>query len=154
VAQQIGREALIPNPRLKAFEPFMGTWKTEGHHPMVPDVTFHGRAVFEWHQGGAFVLVRTETDEPEIPSGIAIFGSDDDADTLWMIYFDQRKVSRHYEARIQPGVLSWSRSAPDLSQRNTITMAPDKESMRGVGEMSQKGGPWAADLGLTYTRIG
>lgn len=149
---QIGREALIPNPRLKAFERFIGAWTTEGHHPMVPGKTFHGRATIEWHEGGAFVVVRSETDEPEIPSGVAIFGSDDDGDTLSMIYFDERKVSRRYEARIRPGVLEWWRSAPELSQRNTITVAADTRSMRGVGEMSKDGGPWSADLGVLYTR--
>jgi hypothetical protein len=152
VTAQIGREALIPNPRLKAFEPFIGAWTTTGRHPMVPGKTLHGRATIDWHEGGAFVIVRSETDEPEIPSGVAIFGTDDDGDSLSMIYFDERRVSRRYEARIRPDVLEWWRSAPDLSQRNTITIAGDKQSMRGVGEMSRDGGPWGPDLGLDYTR--
>jgi hypothetical protein len=150
--QQIGREALIPNPGLEAFTPFIGTWATLGHHPMVPGVTFHGRSTFDWHEGGAFVVMRSEIDEPDIPSGIAIFGNDPEAAALSMVYFDERKVARLYEAMLQPQVLRWSRSTPKFSQRNTITIARDGSTMHGVGEMSKDGGPWGPDLELTYTR--
>ena len=150
---RIAREALIPNPALKAFTPLIGAWSTVGHHPMVPGVTFHGRAIFDWYEGGAFVVMRSEIDEPEIPSGIAIFGSDDEAETISMLYFDERAVSRHYEATIQPLQLRWWRTTPKFSQRYTLTIAADGATMRGAGEMSRDGGPWSGDLGLTYTRM-
>jgi len=150
--QQIAREALIPNPGLEAFKPFFGRWATVGHHPMVPGVTFHGRSTFDWHEGGAFVVMRSEIDEPEIPSGIAIFGNDDDGGTLSMLYFDERAVARRYEATMQPQVLRWWRTTEKFSQRNTITIARDGSTMHGVGEMSKDGGPWGPDLELTYTR--
>jgi hypothetical protein len=150
---QIAREALVPNPALEAFQPFLGTWETVGHHPMVPGTTFHGRTTFEWHEGGAFVAMRSEIDEPEIPSGIAIFGSDDEGATLSMLYFDERGVSRQYEVELQPPVLRWWRTTPAFSQRNTITIAHDGGSMHGAGEMSKNGGPWGPDLELTYTRL-
>lgn len=149
---RIAREALIPNPALDAFKPLIGTWTTTGHHPMVPGTTFHGRTTFEWHESGAFVVMRSEIDEPEIPSGIAIFGSDDQAKTLTLIYFDERTVSRRYEAAFEPPVLRWWRTTPEFSQRNTVTIAPDGGSMQGVGEMSKDGGAWDPDLSLTYTR--
>jgi len=72
----IASEALIPNPGLEAFNPLIGTWETVGHHPMLPGKTLHGRTMFEWHEGGAFVvavatrsgddglLVTTRTKEP------------------------------------------------------------------------------------------
>ena len=150
--QQIAREALTPNPGLAAFTPFIGTWATVGHHPMVPGVTFHGRTTFDWHEGGAFVVMRSEIDEPDIPSGIAIFGSDDQAETLSMLYFDERAVARRYEAKMQPQALRWWRTTPEFSQRYTITIARDGSTMHGVGEMSKDGGPWGPDLELTYTR--
>lgn len=150
--QQIGREALISNPGLVAFTPFIGTWTTVGHHPMVPGVTFHGRSTFDWHEGGAFVVMRSEIDEPDIPSGIAIIGNDCDSAVFSMLYFDERKVARRYEATLQPQVLRWWRTTPEFSQRFTITIADDGSTMHGVGEMSKDGGPWGPDLGLTYTR--
>lgn len=150
--QHIGREALIPNPGLEAFTSLIGTWATVGHHPMVPGTTFHGRTSFDWHEGGAFVVMRSEIDEPEIPSGIAIFGNDDEAKTLSMLYFDERKVARRYEARWESRVLRWWRTTPQFSQRFTITIADDAHTMRGAGEMSRDGGPWSGDLELNYTR--
>ena len=150
--QQIAREALTPNPGMAAFTPFIGTWATVGHHPMVPGVTFHGRTTFDWHEAGAFVVMRSEIDEPEIPSGIAIFGNDSEAAVLSMLYFDERKVARRYEITLQPRVLQWWRTTPEFSQRYTTTIARDGSTMHGVGEMSKDGGPWGPDLELTYTR--
>lgn len=152
MTHQIAREALIPNPGLTGFTPFIGTWATVGHHPMVPGVTFHGRSTFDWHEGGAFVVMRSEIDEPDIPSGIAVFGNDDYAQTLSMIYFDERKVARLYQATLEPRKLGWRRTTPSLSQRYIITIARDGSTMYGVGEMSKNRGPWGPDLNLTYTR--
>lgn len=52
--------------------------------PLFPDVVLAGRAVFEWHESGAFLLVRAEIDHPKFPDGIEIFGSDDAAKSLFM----------------------------------------------------------------------
>jgi hypothetical protein len=150
----IASEALIPNPGLEAFKPLIGTWATVGRHPMLPGKTLHGRTMFEWHEGGAFVVMRSETDEPDIPSGIAIFGNDDQAGTLSMLYFDERAVARRYEAELRGQVLRWWRTTPEFSQRYTITIAPDTATMEGAGEMSKDGGPWGPDLGMKYTRMG
>ena len=85
-------EAAKPNPALAPFGVLVGTWTTVGTHPMVPGTTFHGRTVFEWIEGGAFLVMRTRIDEPEIPSGISIFGTDDATHACSMIYFDERGV--------------------------------------------------------------
>src|SRR5262245_36208060 len=92
----IGHEALMPNPALKPFAALVGEWQTTGSHPYVPGVTFHGRTSFAWHEGGAFLIMRSEIDEPDIPSGVAVFGSDDVAESYFMLYFDERGVSRKY----------------------------------------------------------
>jgi hypothetical protein len=57
----------------------VGVWRTAGRHPLVPGTTFHGRNSFEWHEGGAFVLMRSEIDDPQNPSAMAVIGSDDAA---------------------------------------------------------------------------
>jgi hypothetical protein len=92
-------------------------------------------------------------DEPGIPSGIALFGSDDALGTYFMLYFDERRVSRMYEIAIQDRVLEWSREAPGFSQRFTITGASDGRTMQGEGVLSRDGESWDPDLSLTYTRI-
>jgi hypothetical protein len=148
-----GSEAAIPNPKLEALGPLLGTWATLGRHPYVPDTVFHGQWSFERLEGGAFVFLRSFTDEPEIPSGLAVFGSDDATDVLTMLYFDERGVSRRYEASMQGNVFRWWRNSPDFSQRFTCTVAPDGRTMEAHGELSRDGSTWERDLSLTYTRL-
>jgi len=70
-----------------------------------------------------------------------------------MLYFDERGVSRRYEASMKDGVFRWWRDARDISQRFACTPAPDGRTMETRGELSKDGGAWGPDLSLTYTRI-
>jgi hypothetical protein len=149
----IGDKAAIPNPVLRPFEALIGAWHTTGSHPLLPGAVLHGRVAFEWFAGGAFVLMRTEVDEPRIPDGIALFGSDDAASQLVMLYFDERGVSRTYAVTIAAQRLHWWRDDPGFSQRFTITLDAGGDRMHGTGEMSRDGAAWEDDLELTYTRI-
>jgi hypothetical protein len=144
--------AEVPNKALEPFEPLIGVWSTTGTHPLVPNVVFHGRCVFEWINGGAFLLMRTSTVEPEIPDGVAIFGSDDALSTVTMLYFDERGVSRRYDASMNGGVMRWWREAPGFSQRFTCIVAADGQTMDGRGELSRDGTTWERDLALSYSR--
>src|SRR5882724_9048808 len=100
MTEKIGSKALIHNPALKLFETLIGEWQTTGLHPYFPDAKLHGRVSFEWIEGEAFVMMRSEIDHPKFPDGVAIFGSDDEAQTYYMIYFDERGISRKYDALI------------------------------------------------------
>src|SRR5262249_44261473 len=85
------------NPRLRGLAVLIGEWTTIGTHPLLPGKRFHGRASFKWLESGAFLFYHSHTDEPEIPDGVSIVGTDDatpDAGT--MLYFDVRNVSREY----------------------------------------------------------
>src|SRR5215213_1382327 len=135
-------EARKPNAALEPLSVLVGSWTTVGTHPMVPGKTFHGRTSFEWIEGGAFLIMRSRIDEPEIPSGIAIYGSDDDAKACSMLYFDERGVSRHYEVSIHDNVLKQWRNSPAFSQRSETTIAADGRTMVSRGEMSRDGKPW------------
>jgi hypothetical protein len=97
--------------------------------------------------------MRTEIDEPGIPSAIAIFGSDDSRGEITMLYFDERGVSRRQEVSMTGNVLRWWRNTPAFSQRFSGTISDDGRTIVGKGEMSRDGGPWEPDLQLTYTRV-
>jgi hypothetical protein len=153
MATKIGSEALIPNLALEPFEVLVGEWQTTGTHPQVPGKTFHGHTSFDWLEGGAFLIMHSEIDEPEIPSGIAIFGSDDTAKEYFTLYFDERGVSRKYSVTITGAKLKWWRDDPSFSQRFTITIEEGGNKMVSKGEMSRDGGPWEKDLALTYVRL-
>lgn len=142
------------NPHLEALGVLVGEWTTVGTHPLLPDRTFHGRTTFTWLESGAFLLVRMHIDEPEIPDGVAILGTDDATpDAGAMLYFDVRNVSREYRWTMSRNVFSWSRDAPGFSQRMVLTIAEDGQTIEARGEMSRDGQPWEPDLHLSYTRV-
>jgi hypothetical protein len=149
----LASEASIPNKALAPLTPLVGEWTTVGTHPLVPGKTFHGRSSFSWIEGGAFLVMRSEIDEPEIPSGIAVFGSDDESDAFFMLYFDERGVSRKYEATLRDGTLRWWRTAPGFAQRMTARIVDEGRTIIGKGELSRDGQTWEGDLDLTYTRL-
>ena len=150
--QTIGAEALIHNSRLDSLNPLIGTWTVTGSHPMVPGKTFHGRTSFERHAGGAFILMHSEMDEPEIPSAVAILGSDQDPDRITMLYFDERGVSRKFDVSVDGDTVLWRRENAKFSQEMKLTVAAAGDRIDQTGRMSQDGGPWEADLALTYVR--
>jgi hypothetical protein len=146
-------EAVKPNPALERFRVLVGEWLTEGTHPDVPGKTFHGRTAFQWMQGGAFLMMRSEIDEPGIPSGLAIIGSDDVAGRYGMLYFDERGISRIIETALEDRVWTWWRDDPKFSQRFACTISEDGRSILAKGEMSKDGEAWRPDLQLTYRRV-
>ena len=153
MTKQTGSEALRSNPTLKPFEPLIGEWRTTGTHPLLPGKTLHGRASFSWIEGGAFLILRSEIDEPEVPSGMAILGSDDAEGTFSMLYFDERGLSRRYGVTISGDVMTWSRDDPKFRQRMTLAIDAGGTRIVSTGEMSREGKPWEGDLELTYERL-
>src|SRR5258708_4088024 len=124
-----------------------------GTHPLVPDTTLHGRASFEWIEGGAYLIWRQEIDHPSFPKGMAIFGSDDATNEYFMLYFDSRGVSRKQEMSFKNNVWKLWRNAPGFSQRYTYTIKDDGYTIISKGELSKDGLTWEKDLDLTYTRV-
>ena len=146
-------EASIPNPALAPFAVLVGKWKTVGTHPLMAGTTLHGHTSFAWLERGAFLVMHSEIDEPGIPSGIAVFGSDDATGEYFMLYFDERGVSRKYDVSLRDGTWKWWRDAPEFSQRFTGTIVDGGHTIIGKGELSRDGVSWEKDLDLTYTRI-
>jgi hypothetical protein len=147
------QKASIPNPALNSFSILIGNWITTGTHPLVPDTILHGRASFEWLENGAFLITRSEIDEPNFPSHVAIFGSDDLADEYFMLYFDERGVSRKYQVTLQDNIWKMWRNAPGFSQRFTGTIADEGNTIIGKWELSRDDSSWEKDLELTYKRV-
>jgi len=120
---------------------------------MIPDTTLHGHTSFEWIEGGAFLIMHSEIDEPGVPSGVAIFGGDDSVEGCSMLYFDERGVSRIYEASFNDGVWKFWRNSPGFSQRFTGTFVDKGRTIVGISELSKDGLNWERDLELTYTKV-
>lgn len=146
-------DAAITNPALSPLKTLIGEWKTVGTHPLVTDATLHGHSSFNWLEGGAFIIWKSEIDKEGFPSGTAIFGSDNSTGEYFMLYFDERKVSRKYDVSFQGNIVKWWRNAPGFSQRYTWTIDDNGNKIIGKGELSKDGKTWERDLELTYTRI-
>jgi hypothetical protein len=148
---KIGSKAIKTNPALKHLEVLVGEWQTSGAHPYIPDTELHGRASFQWIEGGAFLMMRSEVDHPKIPDGIEIIGSDDKAGTYCMLHFDERGTSRKYNVSINETQLKWWRHDSDFSQRFTMDIRKDK--LVSYGEMARDSGEWEKDLLLIYSKL-
>src|SRR5262245_11427551 len=143
----------IPNPALKQFSRLVGEWVTVGSHPYFPGKILNGYSSFKWIEGGAFLIWHSKIDAPNFPEGVAIFGSDDVTGEFFMLYFDERTVSRKYEVSFQENVLKWWRNAPGFSQRYSWTLTGDDHIIIGKGELSKDGTNWEKDLEQTFTRV-
>lgn len=153
MTQIFAQKASIPNPALELFNVLIGSWDTTGTHGQLPDTILHGHALFEWLEGGAFLMMRTEIDDPRFPSTIAIFGSDDSEGEYYMLAFDERGVSRKSDVSLRDNIWKWWRNAPGLSQRYEGTIVDDGNTIIGKGELSKDDVSWEQDLDLTYTRM-
>jgi hypothetical protein len=151
--KNLPHKAAMPNPLLQPFDTLIGEWETIGNHPYLPGMVLHGRTSFHWLEGGAFLMMRSENDEGKIPSGIAIFGSDDASGKLFMLYFDERQVSRKYEVSFHEKILKWWRDDPTFSQKFTNEITDNGSTMIGKGEMCKDGATWEKDLELIYKRV-
>ncbi|HSW85576.1 MAG TPA: hypothetical protein VLF79_03145 [Candidatus Saccharimonadales bacterium] len=145
--------AAIPNPALKPLNVLVGRWNTTGLHPFVPGKKLHGSVIFDWIEGGAFLRMQAEIDHPQFPTGLAIFGSDNASGQIFMLYFDEREISRKYEFSIKGNQWKWWRDHPNFSQRFTVNIKDNGNKMVSKGEMCRDGKKWEDDLSLTYIRI-
>ncbi len=141
------------NPALEPFRVLIGNWNTTGTHGLLPGTILHGHTSFEPLEDGAFLLMRSEIDDPRFPSTIAIFGSDDSEGKFTMLTFDVRGVSRMYEVSLRDNIWKWWRNAPGFFQRYESAIVDGGNTIIGKGELSKDGITWAKDLDLTYKRV-
>jgi hypothetical protein len=113
-----------------------------------------GRTRFEWHLGGAFLLIRSEIEgDDRFPTGLMLIGSAFKDQPAHALYFDEREVARHMTVIIGEGRMTWRRDDPDFAQRLTIVRQADG-SLQSAGEMRARGEEWQADLSQLFTRAG
>ena len=136
----------------------IGTWEFE---PLVEGQSAgHGRATFEWIEGGAFVLERAEAPGPT-PDGWrthrrstrAVIGWDDSTDEVVQLYSDSRGVTRIYRGTLTATEWRLERAAPDFHQRFIGDFRDDGRTIDGRWESSPDGTTWELDFPITYRRV-
>src|SRR5262245_28879072 len=123
-----GANARQPNPALQSLSFLLGEWSTTGTHPAFPHTALPGTTSFQWAEGGAFLIMRSQTDHKDFPDGIAIFGSDNVLSTITMCWFDQRGISRLCPVTVGTGWVSWCHD--DLAFMQRLTIAADVDGQR------------------------
>jgi hypothetical protein len=146
----------MSNPALERLGIFVGEWEVE-----ITSMSFQadktavvrGRASFEWMEGGAFLLQRSEVPHSDFPRSTSIMGPDDKAETYCMLYFDSRGVSRIYQMSFDGGTWQLWRDFPGFSQRFIATFGDDNNLITARWEKSTDGSNWELDFNETYTRV-
>lgn len=149
---KIGPNARRPNPALQPLSFLIGEWSTSGAHPAMPGEALLGTTSFDWGEGGAFLVMRSQTDHKDFPDGIAIFGSDNVLGKITMCWFDERGISRLCPVDVGDSSVRWYHDDPAFMQRLTITADPTGNRMFSKGEMAKDGEKWGADLSQEFTR--
>jgi len=137
------------DPALEPFEALIGTWATEATHPQV-DAVVPGTVMFEWLEGGRFLIQRSHNDHELFPDAICVIGPPEAGDGLVMEYFDSRGVRRTYGVSLEDGVLRYWRDDPGFDQRFVATLGPD--GFEGLSQLARTPGDWRDDLKVTYRR--
>jgi hypothetical protein len=132
------------------LEPLIGAWDVEGAHPVDPSMAVRGHAVFEWLDGGKFLVQRWTVEHPDFPNGIAILGEGESG--LAQHYFDSRGVARVYAMSVSDETWELSRESPGFSQRFVGTFSDDGATIAGRWEKCTDGSNWELDFHLTYTK--
>ena len=140
------------NPALKNLEILLGEWSISGSHPLIPN-PITGKVNFSWFNGKSFVIMRIDFNQSGPPNSSAVIGSDDSAEKLSMLYFDERGVSRIYEIKFIDNVWEIWRNFPGFSQRFKGTIKNNGNTIEGIWELSKDDINWNKDLEITYTRI-
>ena len=137
------------DPRLEPFEALIGTWDTEGTHPLFDGVV-PGHVTLEWVEGGHFIVQRSHNEHELFPDAICIIGAPETGDGLVMEYFDSRGVRRTYNIALEDGVLRIWRDHEGFDQRMAATIAPDRYEAQY--QLAETRGEWKDDLKVIYRR--
>jgi hypothetical protein len=140
--------SLPPNPALEQLQVLIGEWTVEV--PQFPGG--HGRATFEWLDGGTFLCFHAEAPDPA-PDATLIIGRDDSGEVYTALHYDSRGVSRVYQMTFADRAWRIWRNAPGFFQRFAGTLSQDGQTIRAAWQKSPDGSSWEHDFDLIYTRV-
>ena len=134
------------NPGLDNLSRLVGKWDVELVFPSAPSNKIQGSATFDWLEGAAFIVEHLGT-------SVWIIGPDDSTDTYYVLYHDERGVSRMYQMSLSGNTWKLWRNAPGFSQRFEGKLSDDDNIITAHWEKSFDGSTWEHDFDLTYKRV-
>ena len=143
----------MKNKALVALEPLIGEWEYTMYNAWFlesMDTKVKGFTTIERLED-SFVVVRS-TDADKKPSDIWVIGYSDPQEKYMMFYYDQRGVSRIFNATFDGNQLVFWREDKDMYQR--ITLEVNDDGLHSVAEASEdKGKTWRKDLEMAHKRV-
>jgi len=142
------------NPALQDIKGFIGTWEMElSNACLLPDpkTIIKGTAIFEWFEGGDFLILRQGT-RKEAPWATWFIGRDKDSPNYTVLYLDDKQSSRVYEMSYENDSWKLWRNSPDFIQRFAGKVSEDKKTITGYWEKSTDGKTWSHDFDLKYAK--
>jgi hypothetical protein len=143
----------MKNKALAALEPLIGEWEYTMYNAWFlesMDTKVKGFTTIE-RLHDSFVVVRS-SDAGKKPSDLWVIGYSDPQEKYEMFYYDQRGVSRIFDAAFDGKKIVFSREDKDFYQRMTLTINDD--GLHTVAEASDdKGETWRKDLEMAYVKV-
>ncbi len=129
-----------------SLDRLLGTWDVTMRHVALP-APISGRQRYERVLDGAFVMLHSTYDHPDVPDAIAVL------DARTCSSFDVRGVARVFDLAVDDAGWTMIRRDEDFWQRSGVRFTgPD--AMDGAGENSfDRGATWQHDFSITYARV-
>ena len=141
------------NTALAALEPFIGTWAYTMYNCWFlesMDTRVKGFTTIE-RLHDSFVVIRA-SDADNKMEDIRVIGYSDPQAKYQMFYYDQRGVSRIFDASFDGQTMVFQREDNDMYQRLTLEITTD--GLHSVAEASEdQGTTWRKDLEMAYVKI-
>ena len=141
-----------PRAKLAPFDSLIGGWTTELTHPAFEGTVVRGRTIYEWLEGGRFLLQRAVNEHPDFPDSLSVIGVMDGETDPSMQYFDSRGVHRVYAVAFDGRELTLERDEPGFAQRLSATLSNDGATLEGVWQLNEGDQGYRDDLAITYRR--
>lgn len=144
------------NPTLGDLQILIGEWEMKlSNASFLPDpsATVRGKAVFEWLEDAAFLIIRMGDDPSKSQGAIWVINRDESSSDYKVFYYDDRKVSRIYDMTFADQIWKLWRKSPGFSQRFEGTITSDGNTILAKWEKSNDGQTWEHDFDVTYTRV-
>jgi hypothetical protein len=147
-------EAVTTNPALADVQFLAGAWDMElSEASFLPDrdAKVYGSVTIEWIEQGAALAMRMG--DAATPTATWIIGRDDGEPDYYILYADDRGVSRVYRMSFNDGTWRMWRDTPGFSQRFSAEVAPGQAEITGSWQKSVDGGTaWEHDFQVRYRR--
>lgn len=144
----------MKNKALAALEPFIGEWEYTVYNAWFlesMDTEVKGSTVVERLYDSLVVFRSSDADKK--PEDMWVIGYSDSQEKYELFYYDQRGVSRIFNAAFDGKTFVFWREDKDMHQRITLEITDD--GLHSVAEASEdEGKSWRKDLEMDYKKVG